>query len=62
MKSKVRSIVTNSHHFRCPVCARVEPLYNSIVFCGLNGRDRTICMDCALLITHAMEQLRKDGG
>lgn len=58
--SRVRALVTDRIHFRCPVCGRVEPLYNSIVFCGLNGRDRTVCMDCAMLIAHAIELVHRD--
>lgn len=58
--SSVTALVTNrSSSFRCPVCGRVEARYNSIVICCIN-RDRTICIDCAILITQAMKQLHED--
>jgi hypothetical protein len=56
--SNVSAIVTGSN-FRCPVCAKIGPRYNSIVICCIN-RDRTICIDCAGTIWQAIEQLHKD--
>jgi hypothetical protein len=62
--SNVHALVTNrSSYFRCPVCSRVEPRYNSIIICcyGRAGpRDRTICVDCAIVISQAMAQLHED--
>lgn len=57
--TNVRPLVTNRQHFRCPVCGRVEPRYNSLVICCL-GRDRTICFPCVELIVNAHNLLKED--
>lgn len=57
--SNVTALVTDKLNFRCPVCARIEPRYNSIIICAL-GRDRTICIDCAELIAQVIEQLHRN--
>lgn len=57
--ARISSIVTSQFQFRCPVCGRTEPRYNSIIICTM-GRDRTICIDCATMVAEAMAQLHKD--
>lgn len=57
--SNVRAIVTDKLNFRCPVCGRIEPRYDSIIICTV-GRERTICIECAEVITAAIKQLHRD--